>query len=59
MIFQMYAYNAIFHRFEMFRVIQRDRTCISLHLGETKDKEIKRFDWQQKHILGLKTKTQI
>lgn len=37
-----------FHRFKMFTVIQRDRACILLHIGETKDKEIKKFDWQQK-----------
>ena len=49
-VFQMYAYNVIFpHR---FTVTQRDRNYILLHIVETKDKEIKRFDWKQKNHSG-------
>lgn len=53
-IFQMYVYNAIFHRLKMFRVIQRDGTCILLPIGAMKDKEI-----IAKNHARAKDKTQI
>lgn len=60
MILQMYAYNVILPTdFKMFIVIQRVRTCILLHVGETKDEEIKQFDWKQKNHVGNEGKTQI
>lgn len=56
----MYAYNVILPTdFKMFIVIQRVRTCILLHVGETKDEEIKQFDWKQKNHVGNEGKTQI